>query len=119
MKLRTLTTTIVGLTGVVLGAIGAASFNLAGLSLDGTGFHLRPMASEQGEGDIGVFLGCALLLLWLGSVVGVVLLSHVRQENRGVRVLGKTVACLSVVIVAGLVFVSLVVLPTAYDWQRY
>lgn len=112
---RTWSTVVVGIIGIVLGVVGAGWLSLSGLDLRGGVFE-RGTAWEEGESQYGVVIGCCLLLLWLASVVVVVLVSHRDRPSRRVRVLGTTVAWVSIVIVTTLTLVSLAVLPRTYDY---
>lgn len=113
MTARSRTTIAVGTIGVFFGFLGAAFFNLAGLDLRRGGFE-PGLAWEEGESEYGVFFGCVLLLFWLISVVGVVVLSRTGHPDGSLRVLGIWVAVLCTAIVMALVLASVAVLPRAY-----
>jgi hypothetical protein len=116
MRVRVWATIVVGVIGVVVGVFGAGWLNLAGVDLR-DGAVQRGMAWEEGESEFGVILGCAHLIGWLASVVVLMLVSHKDQPDRRIRVLGTTLAWVSIAVVSVLTLVAVAVLPRMYDYM--
>ena len=112
---------VVALVGAVLGLMGAAAFNLAGLFWTsgsiGTTIYWDPR-----ESGFIVFLGCLLMLGWAVCTVTVLLVSRVGVdpgEKTLMKRLGNILAGSGLFIVLLGLVLAFVVLPTQDAWTTY
>ncbi len=121
LKRRTRLTAIcvVTVAGIASGLLGAAAFNLAGLTFH-DGELTRALFWEPGESDYIVVAGCVFLLGWLVSL-GIVLALCVHTPHAGtgraVTVVSVVSLVTSVVAVGAALVILVAILPMDYPWS--